>query len=248
VTGLPGMPPGSWGPRDRNPAGPILRLRSSPTIRGLAIVPRPLCRQRRAFRRLAIQSGRPPENDLPGSRRTTANNSVRLLTRPKNVSRECHPSTGGEHKLLCATGDWRDDYRCAPLARSARRSTGASCVRAGASTHLPRPPACNSEVINVPGPILRQNQKNYKFGVDTNRGTRSCASANSVSSRCMYRGVVEMFVCLNRWRPYSIPFSRRIVVPHSCRSPDRAVPRASCKWGCAAPASSFWRPFVLSVQ
>jgi hypothetical protein len=46
---------------------------------------------------------------------------------------------------------------------------------------------------------------------------RSCASASSRSSRCMYLCVVEMIACPNRRRAYSIPFSRQIFVPHSCR-------------------------------
>src|SRR5262245_917797 len=48
--------------------------------------------------------------------------------------------------------------------------------------------------------------------------TRSCASASSRSSRCMYLCVVEMFACPRSRRAYLIPFSRQIFVPHSCRA------------------------------
>src|SRR5262249_8909135 len=48
--------------------------------------------------------------------------------------------------------------------------------------------------------------------------TRSCASASSRSSRCMYLCVVEMLAWPSNRRAYSIPFSRQIFVPHSCRA------------------------------
>ena len=48
--------------------------------------------------------------------------------------------------------------------------------------------------------------------------TRSCASASSLSSRCIYRWVVAMLACPSNLRAYSMPFSRQIFVPHSWRA------------------------------